>query len=173
MTHRAQTTIDASASAVLSLLPGLALTIGLAALAMLIQRGAGLNALSPLMLAMVLGMALRNLVGIGPASTPGIKFSLRRILRLSIMLLGFQLTYTQIANMGLAGFAAVAGVLVATFVFIKWVGRLLGVAPALAELIAAGTRSAVPRQLSRRIRSPVDPRGMSPMPSPASPCLVP
>jgi uncharacterized integral membrane protein (TIGR00698 family) len=138
MTYIAQATNGVSAG-LRSLLPGLALTAGLAALAVIIQRTSGLAALSPLMLAMVLGMAVRNLIGIGPAATPGIKFSLRRILRLSIMLLGFQLTYTQIADMGLAGFAAVAGILVATFVFIKWVGRLLGVAPALAELIAAGT----------------------------------
>ncbi|MBD0417392.1 YeiH family protein [Oryzicola mucosus] len=137
MTHPAEATNGVTAFRII--LPGLALTSGLAALAVIIQRTSGLSALSPLMLAMVLGMAVRNLVGVGPAATLGIKFSLRRILRLSIMLLGFQLTYTQIVDMGLVGFAAAAGILVVTFVFIKWIGRLLGVAPALAELIAAGT----------------------------------
>lgn len=127
------------ASTLRPILPGLAMTVGLATVAVIIQRFSGLVALSPLMLAMMLGMAMRNLIGVGPSMVPGIKFSMRRILRLSIMLLGFQLTYTQIADMGLAGFVAVAAILVASFVVIKWVGRVLRVEPALAELIAAGT----------------------------------
>jgi uncharacterized integral membrane protein (TIGR00698 family) len=122
-----------------SCLPGVALTSAIAVLAQLIQRQSGLAALSPLIVAMVLGMALRNVWPPGPRFAPGIKFSVRTILRLAIVLLGFQLTLLQIASVGLRGFAVIVGVLVATFLFMVVAGRLLGVDRKLAELLAAGT----------------------------------
>ena len=48
--------------------------------------------ISALMIAIVLGMLVRNTVGVPAACAPDTRFSLRRILRLSIMLLGFQLS---------------------------------------------------------------------------------
>ena len=121
------------------LLPGLVTVLAIALLATGLQHASGIAALSPLMLAMVLGIALRNTVGMGPSIAAGVKFSLRRILRGAIILLGFQLTLAQLADAGLAGFLAVATTLVATFVFITHAGRWLGVDRSLTQLIAAGT----------------------------------
>lgn len=121
------------------ILPGLALTLGIAAVAMAVQRLSGIPALSPLVVAMVLGIAVRNLTGTPVAAKPGIAFSLRRILRFAIVLLGFQLTLAQLRAVGLPGLAVISVTLVATFVFTKWAGRALGVERRLAELIAAGT----------------------------------
>ena len=121
------------------LLPGLGLVVMIALIATLIQRVTGVAALSPLMLAMVLGIIVRNSAGIGARAVPGIKFSLRRILRGAIILLGFQLTLAQLADVGLSGFLAVAATLVASFVFITRAGIWLGVEPRLTQLIAAGT----------------------------------
>lgn len=122
-----------------ALLPGLGLTLGIAGLAMAAQRLSGIAALSPLVVAMVLGIAVRNLIGTPAAARPGIAFSLRRILRLAIVLLGFQLTLAQLRAVGLPGLAVISVTLAATFLFTKWAGRALGVERRLAELIAAGT----------------------------------
>ncbi|WP_323718057.1 YeiH family protein [Paracoccus aminovorans] len=122
-----------------ALVPGLGLTLGIALLATAAQRLSGLAALSPLVLAMLLGMLLRNLWGTPEAARPGIGFSLRRVLRLAVVLLGFQLTLAQLRAVGVPGLAVIAVTLAATFVFTKWAGRALGVERRLAELIAAGT----------------------------------
>jgi uncharacterized integral membrane protein (TIGR00698 family) len=84
-------------------------------------------------------MAFHNIVGTPLLARPGIAFSLRRLLRAAIVLLGFQLTAGQIASVGLRGLFIVAVSLTATFAFTVWAGRALGVDRKLAELIAAGT----------------------------------
>ncbi|WP_367577122.1 YeiH family protein [Paracoccus aminovorans] len=120
-------------------LPGLGLTFGIAVAAMAVQRLSGIPALSPLVVAMVMGIAVRNLIGTPAGAKPGVTFSLRRILRLAIVLLGFQLTLAQLRAVGLPGLAVISVTLAATFLFTKWAGRALGVERRLAELIAAGT----------------------------------
>lgn len=122
-----------------TLLPGLVLTLGVALTAQLAQRMSGLAALSPLILAMVFGMILRNTRAIGPRFAAGIKFSVRSVLRFAIVLLGFQLTLTEIASIGLNAFAVTVGLLIATFLFMTLAGRVLGVDRKLTELLAAGT----------------------------------
>ncbi|PTW50176.1 YeiH family protein [Rhodovulum kholense] len=121
------------------LLPGLALTGGLALVALGLHRALGIPALSPLVLAMVMGMAIRNGIGPVPLAAPGIAFALKRLLRLAIVLLGFQLTLGQLAAVGPLGLGIVAVTLGSTFVFTKAMARLLGVERRLGELIAAGT----------------------------------
>lgn len=131
--------VEARATAPAGKLQGLALTAGIAALAMLLRRLPGLTLFSPMILATFLGMSVHNLVGTPAWAKPGVTFSLKRILRLGIILLGLQLMAAQVVQVGLAGAAIVAATLVATFVFTKWFGRLIGVERKLAELIAAGT----------------------------------
>jgi len=64
---------------------------------------------------------------------------MRRLLRFAIVLLGFQITLTQLAAVGAKGVFIVIGVLLATFGFTLATGRSLGVDCKLTELIAAGT----------------------------------
>lgn len=94
---------------------------------------------SPLFIAMGLGILFRNLVGTPAAAVPGLKFGLRRILRLAVMLLGLQLTMAQIAEVQWTGFMIIVVTLVATFLFTMCVGQALGVDRKLTELIAVGT----------------------------------
>ena len=96
-------------------------------------------AISALMIAIVLGILVRNTIGVPAACVPGIRFSLRRILRFAIVLLGFQLSARQIAEVGAKGLLIVAVTLAAAFAFTTWLGKRLGVDRKLAELIAAGT----------------------------------
>src|SRR5580704_11177936 len=98
-----------------------------------------LAAVSALMIAIVLGMLVRNTVGLPAACAPGVRFALRRILRLAVMLLGFQLSARQIAEVGGMGLFVVAVTLGGAFCFTVWLGRRLGVDRKLSELIAAGT----------------------------------
>lgn len=122
-----------------ALLPGLLLAASVAAAAHALRLLPGASALSPLILAIVLGIAFRTFLGRPERARDGIAFSMRRVLRFAIILLGLQLTAAQLAGIGAAGFAVVAASLAATFVFTRWLGRLLGIERGLAELIAAGT----------------------------------
>lgn len=120
-------------------LPGLALATAIAATAFALRSLPGVSLLSPMILAIVIGIALHNLVGTPVRARAGVKFALRPVLRFAIILLGLQLTATQVAEVGATGIGIIALVLLATFVFTVRCGRWLGVEPKLAELIAAGT----------------------------------
>jgi len=120
-------------------LPGLLLTGLVAGGAYLLRFLPGVGVLSPMILAILLGMLYRNLVGTPHRAKAGIAFSLRRLLRLAIILLGLQLTAQQVVEVGARGMAIIVLTLAASFVAIKLLGRLLRVEPKLAQLIAAGT----------------------------------
>ena len=121
------------------LLPGLLLTFILAAVAFELRSLLGITALSPLIIAIVLGMAFHNTVGTPGTFKSGVAFSMRRILRFAIVLLGLQLSFAQLIKVGTVGLAIIAVTLAATFVFTVWLGRRLGIDRKLAQLIAAGT----------------------------------
>ncbi|MBS0237229.1 MAG: YeiH family putative sulfate export transporter [Proteobacteria bacterium] len=119
--------------------PGLFLTATIAALAFALRALPGVGTFSPMILAIVLGIAFHNIVGTPRRAKEGVTFSLRRILRFAIILLGFQLTAQQIVEVGPIGFAIIVATLIATFVFTSWLGPVMGVDRKLTQLIAAGT----------------------------------
>ncbi|NJL83808.1 MAG: YeiH family putative sulfate export transporter [Chloroflexaceae bacterium] len=122
-----------------SLVPGLLLTTAIALVATALSRLPSLSLLSPLILGIVLGIAVRNVLGPLPHCRPGIVFSLKRLLRLAIILLGLQLSFAQVLLVGPVGLAIAVVTLVSTFIFTCWLGRYLGINRQLAQLIAAGT----------------------------------
>jgi len=126
-------------SGIICLVPGLALTGLVAAAAFGIRTLSGIAFLSPLMLAMVLGILIRNGVGMPELAKSGNTFAMKRLLRIAIILLGLQLTFTQIGTIGVSAVLILVTCTVLTFVFTKFAGRLLKVDPKLSELIAAGT----------------------------------
>lgn len=126
-------------SPTMRLVPGLGLAGAVAAGGFLLHRLPGLGLFSPMILAILLGILWRNLVGVPAAAAAGFQFSLRRLLRLAIILLGLQLTAAQVASVGLGGMAVIGLSLGGTFLFTVLLGRLLGVERGLAALIAAGT----------------------------------
>ncbi|QIB35197.1 YeiH family protein [Ancylobacter pratisalsi] len=141
MTARAETVHvhAAPSSQRFGIVPGLLLTGAIAAAAFGLRQLPMVGLLSPMILAIVIGIAFHNLVGTPARAKAGVTFSLRRILRFAIILLGLQLTATQVAEVGATGIAVIALTLVATFVFTTSLGRLMGIEAKLAELIAAGT----------------------------------
>jgi uncharacterized integral membrane protein (TIGR00698 family) len=122
-----------------ALVPGLLLTSGLALLATSLKKIPSLSFLSALILAILLGILVRNTIGVPQIFQPGITFSLKRILRLAIILLGLQLSLPQVIAVGPVGLGIVIVTLVSTFIFTCWFGRQLGVNNKLTKLIAAGT----------------------------------
>jgi uncharacterized integral membrane protein (TIGR00698 family) len=127
------------AAILLGVIPGLLLTSATAALAFAIRQLPGMAVASPMILAILFGIAFHNMVGTPAWAKPGVTFGLRRVLRLAIILLGLQLTATQVIEVGGRGLGILAATLLATFGFTVWIGRVLGVERRLAQLIAAGT----------------------------------
>ncbi|ABE39109.1 conserved hypothetical protein 698 [Rhodopseudomonas palustris BisB5] len=119
--------------------PGVLLTAAIAAIALALRTIPAAAGASPMLLAILIGIVAHNVVGTPQWAVPGIKFSLRRVLRIAIILLGLQLTAAQLIEVGGQGLAIIAATLLATFSFTIWLGRVLGVDRKLAELIAAGT----------------------------------
>jgi uncharacterized integral membrane protein (TIGR00698 family) len=121
------------------LLPGLALALAITATAFALKQLPGLNPFSPLIIAVVLGMVVRNTLGAPAWAAPGLAFAVRPVLRFGIVLLGLQLTLGQIVGMGGATILLLVLTVVLTYVFTAWLGRALGVNAKLTDLIAAGT----------------------------------
>lgn len=122
-----------------SILPGLLLTAAVVALAFLLRENRWLAVLSPLILAILIGVVVRNTVGVPAAALPGMQFALRRLLRLGIVALGLQLTLGQVMQVGAYGLATIVIGLASTYAFTLAAGRWLGVEPGLSRLIATGT----------------------------------
>src|SRR5512143_2939701 len=87
-------------------LPGLLLVIVVAIVARFLQSllpGPVLSrSISEILVAVLLGLLIRNTVGVPAQFEPGCKFALHRILRLGIILLGLRLSVQDVAATGLS-----------------------------------------------------------------------
>lgn len=119
--------------------PGLLLTAAIAAASFALRQIPGVATFSPMILAIIIGMVFHNFIGTPARAKAGVAFSLRRVLRAAIILLGLQLTAQQVLEVGAKGLAVIALTLIGTFLFTTWFGRLIGVERKLTQLIAAGT----------------------------------
>ena len=121
--------------------PGVLLTASLAALAFLLSQiwfiGQVLH-LGPVVLAIVLGAALRHTVSLPAHLQPGIRFSLKKVLYAAIILLGFELNIREVLGIGGVGLAVVCLVVGGTLCAAYAIGRGLGLRRKLCLLIAAG-----------------------------------
>ncbi|MCY0150131.1 putative sulfate exporter family transporter [Hoeflea sp. G2-23] len=122
-----------------SLLPGLVLTASIAVIAIAANKLFAITALSPMILSIILGLMLQNTLGTPSGIAPGVTFSMKRLLRLGIILLGLQITLADALSLGGISVAIIAATLTISFIAIRLVGRVLGVDDALSNLIAAGT----------------------------------
>lgn len=119
--------------------PGLVLVAVITAAAYGIRHLPFMSPLSPMILAIFIGMLFANVVGNNPSASAGISLSGKRMLRLAVALLGLQISFAQMAEIGVRGVSLAALALASTFLFTIWVGRLLGVDRNLSQLLAAGT----------------------------------
>ncbi|HJQ95726.1 MAG TPA: putative sulfate exporter family transporter [Acidimicrobiia bacterium] len=117
-------------------LPGLTVALALAMGAIAISGA--LPAVSPLILAILLGLAAGNLSPSSLQLDPGYQFAARNLLRLAVVLLGARLSFADLTAIGGPGLAVVALTVVATFFGAQLLGRLLGVGRDLSLLIGTG-----------------------------------
>jgi uncharacterized integral membrane protein (TIGR00698 family) len=118
---------------------GILLAIALAITAYLLRSLPIFQVFSPLIIAIVLGIIVRNTLGMPAYCQPGVSFAMKRLLRLAIVLLGMQLSLAQVLAIGIRGVGLIIVTLSSTFGFTYWLGRQLGVSKSLTALIAAGT----------------------------------
>jgi len=118
---------------------GIVLTCGVAGVAVWLHSLPRIGTFSALILAIVLGMMVRNTIGVSTLASAGVAFCLRKVLRFAIILLGLQISFIQVAQVGGPGMAIVAATLAATFGFTVWLGQRMGIDRKLAQLIGAGT----------------------------------
>lgn len=95
--------------------------------------------ISPIMMAILLGVLLRNSVALPATVEPGIKFSLQRILRLGIVLLGVRLSLGEVGLIGLKALPVIIITLSVALVVVNLVSKRLGLSARMGSLIAVGT----------------------------------
>jgi uncharacterized integral membrane protein (TIGR00698 family) len=100
---------------------------------------AGGSPISGVPLAIVLGLLLRNTIGLPSSLAPGLKFCVTTVLRLGIVLVGIRLSAFDVARLGLAGLPVVLAAVAAGLLFVTWFNRRVGLPPRLGTLVAAGT----------------------------------
>ena len=95
--------------------------------------------ISPIMLAVVLGLVIRNTIGVPKAYEAGLRLCLKTVLRLGIVLLGLGLSVQAVARMGLIGLPIIAVCIATALVAVTFINRALGLPKRLGTLIAVGT----------------------------------
>ena len=94
--------------------------------------------LSPLLIAIVLGVLWRNTAGKPASWEPGIKIAGKRVLRIGIVALGFQVSLVDVLGLGLGTLLLVVLAVGVTLAASLLLGRALGIPAAQRTLIAAG-----------------------------------
>lgn len=128
------------------LLPGLALAGVMTAagymFANLIDwslRSIGISAVSPILLAIILGLVLANTARIPTAYESGLRWCARHVLRIGIVLLGLRLSLSTMGAIGWGALPLVVTCITAGLLIVIVAGRVLGLSPRLATLIGVGT----------------------------------
>jgi uncharacterized integral membrane protein (TIGR00698 family) len=129
-----------------TLCPGVALALGLAFIGVQGAEWAGStlvrtahSPISPIMVALLLGLAIRNAIGLPTVYESGLKFCLRHVLRFGIMLLGLRLSLVAVGQIGLVGLPIIVGCIATALVLVSWINHALGLPRRLGSLIAVGT----------------------------------
>ncbi|HEX5633640.1 MAG TPA: putative sulfate exporter family transporter [Gemmatimonadales bacterium] len=124
------------------LLPGLALALAVGLAGEAAHRAQahllGRAPLDALVVAIILGMALRSAVRLPVTTNDGIAFAAKTLLEVAIVLLGASVDFREVARGGpvlVLGIAATVGVTLAVG---SWIGRRAGLEPKHALLVAFG-----------------------------------
>jgi uncharacterized integral membrane protein (TIGR00698 family) len=95
--------------------------------------------ISPVMLAIILGLLIGIIVKIPKSFSPGLRFSVKKILRLGIILLGIRLTIFDVFRLGAFGVPIVALCIIGALTITTWINYKLKLPERLGTLIAVGT----------------------------------
>ena len=132
----------ASVTRFAALIPGVLLCIAIAGVSAAlesVERGLFAHPyVEALVLAILLGMAVRSFWKPSERWQIGIAFSAKQLLEVAVMLLGASVSFAAIAASGVALLGAIAAVVVATLGFSFGLSRMLGLSTRLSILIACG-----------------------------------
>ncbi|AQS52371.1 hypothetical protein PAEH1_09785 [Paenalcaligenes hominis] len=120
-----------------SIWQGIALAAGLAVVATVLGRW--LPTVGGPVFAIVLGLVIRNSLGMLPVFQPGLAFASKKVLQWSIIALGFGLSFTQVVQTGFESLWVTLITMAAAFIVAAVLGRALGIPDKLRTLIGAGT----------------------------------
>jgi uncharacterized integral membrane protein (TIGR00698 family) len=123
----------------LKLLPGVLLSMAIAALAMWIESLLPIHLIGSAVIAMFIGMILNTFLGKADVLKPGIKLTSKKILKLAIIMLGLSLNIKTVLEVGGMSLAVMIFTLLTCFGGGYVIGRALGINWKLSSLISAGT----------------------------------
>ena len=134
---------------VLMVIPGMLIAVAVMLLALVASRYLGAffkaqlnlqkSPVSTFLLAIILGMVIRNIIRFPKIFEPGFKFCVAKLLRLGIILLGIRLSILAIAKIGLVAVIVVIICITSGIVLASLFARAFKVSNRLGTLIAAGT----------------------------------
>ncbi|MCL6458168.1 MAG: YeiH family protein [Gorillibacterium sp.] len=122
-----------------SFIQGLGLTLGLAIAAKYLAALPLLSIMGQLVLAILLGILWRFVIGVPEGIQPGISFSSKRLLRVGIILLGMRLNVMDIVQAGPKVLLIVVIVITFTLFVVYGISQLFNVDKRLGMLTACGT----------------------------------
>jgi uncharacterized integral membrane protein (TIGR00698 family) len=135
------------------LLPGVGLALLVTLAADRFSHGIGLLALrlqgiastgrpspiSAMTCSVLIGLTLGNSVGVRSIFRPGVDFSVKKLLRLGIILVGLRLSLLDVMRLGIWGIPVVMLVIVSALFLTNWISKWLGLSARLGALAAAST----------------------------------
>lgn len=130
----------------MTVLPGLILALVLAFAGQFLSELIGVtwmglprSPISAIMMAILLGILIRNTITLPNSFQAGIRFGLVRVLRAGIVLLGIRLSLGEVGAIGLQSLPVIFGAVVAALLIVTYFSRKLGLGGKLGTLIAVGT----------------------------------
>lgn len=130
----------------MAVLPGLILAFALALAGQFLSEFIGVDLMglpkspiSAIMMAILLGILIRNTMSLPETFQPGIRFGLVRVLRLGIVLLGIRLSLGEAGAIGLQSLPVIIGAVGAALLIVTFLARRVGLSGPLGTLIAVGT----------------------------------
>ena len=123
----------------LKLIPGIILSVGIAAIACFIESLLPIHLIGAAVMAMFIGIIVNYFIRNTVFFTSGIKFTSKKILKLAIILLGLSLNITTILHVGKLSLVVMVFTLLTCFGGGYFIGKALGLNWKLSNLISAGT----------------------------------
>jgi uncharacterized integral membrane protein (TIGR00698 family) len=99
----------------------------------------GKSPVSPIPVAVVLGLLVANTLGVPKMAAPGLSFATKNVLRLGIILVGLKLSVLDVLQVGLIGVPIVVALVAFALAVSLGLARAAGVGPRLGVLAAAST----------------------------------
>ena len=127
---------------IISLIPGVALALGIAFIARILENlenAAGLHIIGASVIALFIGMIINAFRKPGPATAPGIKFTSKKLLKFAIILLGASLNITTVLTVGKFSLTVMIFTLATCFGLGALIGKALKLNWKTSSLINAGT----------------------------------